>query len=190
VKKERYIVGVMGKTGTGKTYFVKSCLPVIKRYIILDPLCEYPGVIFYDYDELYSYIDGFREMDFNAVFRPQNDPDVEKFWEMASVINNYTVIVEETENWCGTHQINPYFKKIVSYGRKKCRSMIWISQCPFEIHRHLTRQSNLLISFLQTEPNDLKYLSNFTFDRDIGTLIKYDFAFWGDMGVLSKIHNT
>jgi len=46
---------------------------------------------------------------------------------------------------------------------------------------------DLLISFTQTEPVDLKYFSNFNFNCDLEALKEYEWAYNGDVQVITKI---
>jgi len=180
----------MGKTGSGKSELVKSALINIPRKIIIDPMGEYEGTLFDSWDVLLDFIDNYRTDDFTAVFRPLHKDDIDRFFELCNSVNDYTLIAEEVENWCGSHDIQCDLEEIISFGRHNNRSIIWISRTPYEINRDLTRQSHLLISILQTEPVDLKYLENYPFNKDITTLKEYDYAYavlQGDENLITNI---
>jgi energy-coupling factor transporter ATP-binding protein EcfA2 len=56
--KNRRIDLILGKTGSGKSSFVKKeLIPYRKRLVIIDALSEYEnGVIFYNIDNFIEYI--------------------------------------------------------------------------------------------------------------------------------------
>lgn len=171
----------MGKKGSGKSFLVKKCLKRIRRYIVLDPLAEYEGVVFHEWHEIALALHNLKTFDFRIVFRPLKKDEIEPFFILANSVNDYTLVCEEVENWCNARYIQQNLEELISFGRHFSRSLVWISRSPFEINRDLTRQSDVLISFIQSEPVDLKYLANYTFDRDIKTLPEYDFAWYGDI---------
>jgi len=185
--QNNYIIGVLGKKGSGKTEFVKSSLANIKRYIVIDPLEEYPGVIFYDSVELFAFIDEVRDVDFKIIYRPLEEEDEENFFRIVNEINDYTLIMEEVDLWCDSYNIHPELNELTRYGRHYKRNLIWISRNPFEINRFLTRQSDLLVSFRQTEPRDLEYFKHYTFNKNLMTMKEFEFAYWGDRDIITKI---
>jgi len=185
--QNNYIIGVLGKKGSGKTEFVISSLEHIKRYIVFDPLAEYPGVIFDNSNELFVFLDEVREVDFNIVYRPMEKEDEENFFRIINEIDDYTLIAEEVDFLCDSHNINPELDALTRYGRHFKRNLIWISRNPFEINRFLTRQSDLLVSFRQTEPRDLEYFKNYTFNKNLMTMKEFEFAYWGDQEIITKI---
>ena len=56
-----YIVGIMGKKGMGKSFMVKHFMHRIKRKIIIDPMHEYPGTIFYSWEDLIIFLNDIHE---------------------------------------------------------------------------------------------------------------------------------
>ena len=191
--KSRVNIGVMGRVGSGKSYLVKKMLARFPRRLIYDPFEEYEGVLFRRWAEAAVYLDNFTgdedgavedEYPFQVVYRPPSRHDAEQFFRMAASLKNYVLIAEEVEMWCKSSWINPHLERLISFGRHKCRSLVWITRSPFEINRDLTRQHNLLISFKQTEPRDIAYLDNYSFNKDITTLAEYEYAWYGDEEIL------
>ncbi|MBA7495311.1 hypothetical protein ES702_05893 [subsurface metagenome] len=176
-----YIIGFLGKKGSGKSHKVKQMMKKIPRYIVIDPMDEYSDcVVVNNYDELYDYLCGYHSSDFRIAFRPPDDFECEKFWELANEIHDYTLIVEEADIYAHSTDIHPELLNRLKHGRHKKNSTIWISRSPFEINRYLTRQTDLIVCYLQTEPRDLKYLEGYKFDKDITKLnySKYEYAVW------------
>ena len=127
-KLENYIIGIMGRKGSGKTFFAQKSLINIKRYIIVDTLVEYEkGIIFDDVENLKSYIDlhGMNET-MRLIYRPHSDEDMDRFFDCIQSINNYTLITEEVDYWCNSYNIHPILRDMIKYGRHKNKNIIWI----------------------------------------------------------------
>jgi len=186
---DNHIIGVMGKKGSGKTVFVKDALKSMKRYIVVDTLYEYNGVVFYNWNELVCFLDEVRDIDFKVIYRPLSDEDRESFFELINEINNYTLVIEEIDFYCNSHWLHPEIDHLTRYGRHYKRSLIWISRNPFEVNRFLTRESDVLITFRQTEPRDLDYFKKYDFNKEIQDLKEYEYAFWGDKQMITGILN-
>ena len=185
--QNNYIIGVLGKKGSGKTHLVTSCLAAIDRYIVVDTLHEYPGAVFENYASVVCFLDEMRDNHFAIVYRPLSDDDLEKFFTIINDINNYTLVVEEIDFYCDPQNIHPEIDNLTRYGRHYGRSLIWVSRNPYEVNRFLTRQSDLLITFVQSEPRDLDYFKRYSFDKDIQNLKQYEYSMWGDIQLFTTI---
>lgn len=180
VNKYDYMIGVMGKRGSGKTEFVKKSLPEIRRFIVCDVLHEYEdGLVFDSWAALQNHLDETNELDFRLIYQPPNDDDLEFFFEYTiNGVNDYTLIMEEIDYHCSANWIHPSLDEFARYGRHERRNMIWISRNPFEVNRFITRQTNVFITFLQTEPRDLEYFRKIgTFSKQIDTLGRFEWAY-------------
>jgi hypothetical protein len=183
---KNYNIGVMGKKGSGKSHLVKHyILPKVKRYLVLDSLREYKeGVICGSIDDLKNYIFQCENGRMKGIFRPENDTDVEEFLALTRHVNTCFFILEEVDLIADSNRINDDLLYNIKYGRHYERSILWISRCPYEINRFLTRQTDLMITFKQTEPRDLDYLAKYSFNKDIATLGQYEYAYTGDEKIL------
>lgn len=185
--QDNYIIGILGKKGSGKTEFAKSCMVNMKRVIVIDPLAEYPGLVCETWSEIVDFLDEYKDLDFQIVYRPQSKDDEEGFFRIINEINNYTLIAEEVDYWCDSHWLHPEIDNLTRYGRHFKRNFIWISRNPYEVNRFLTRQSDILVTFKQTEPRDLDYFKRYTFNKNIEILKEFEYAYWGDEEILTKI---
>ena len=187
MEKINYIIGIIGKKGSGKSQLAKSSLKNIDRYIVLDVLHEYnQGIIFLNFEEMIKYLKEHEfSKKFKIIYRPSDDYDSERFLEMTKYLKNFTLILEESDFHCNPHKINPNLEHNLKYGRHFRRNLIWITRRPAEINRMLSAQSDLIIVFNTTEPIDLKYLSFYQFNKNIPELKKYEYAFSGDEKLLS-----
>lgn len=184
--QDNYIVGVMGKKGSGKTELTMKALVNIRRYIVVDVMAEYEkGVVFYDFDKMLKFLNQWKRNDFHIIFRPTSDPDTDKLFDTVQKLNHFTLILEEVDRWCDPNRIDQRLLNLVKYGRHFKRNLIWISRNPFEVNRNLTRQYDMLISFVQTEPRDLEYLAKYPFDRDLTTLKEFEYSCAGDIDLVS-----
>jgi hypothetical protein len=195
-KLSNYIIGVLGKKGSGKSALVKRIIDRIDHVIIFDPMHEYGGVFYQSITELRNMseniiCESFIELvtaikcltvrpKYRIIFRAVNDDEAEGFMQIMNKVNNYTLVLEECDIYTDSHYIHSEISNLIKYGRHFNRSLIWVSRSPFEINRFLTRQTDILISFLQTEPRDIEYLSNFIFNKNIAALnyANYEYASW------------
>ena len=184
--QDNYIIGVMGKKGSGKTELTRKALVNIRRYIVVDVMAEYEkGVVFYDFDPMLAFLNQWKRNDFHIIFRPSSDPDVDNLFDTIQKLNNFTLILEEVDRWCDPNRIDQRLLNLVKYGRHFKRNLIWISRNPFEVNRNLTRQYDLLISFVQTEPRDLEYLAKYPFDKDLTKLKEFEYSCAGDIDLVT-----
>lgn len=151
---------VFGKSGSGKTTYVTNLISKLNRLIIIDYKDEYKGVI------CNSSIDAIKHIienpkQYRCVIRlTDNDPGM---FKRLNELNNYTLVIEELWNYCSPYYIDPDLFKIIAYGRHKKINFIGISQRPAHIHRLVTSQANVIVSFKQYEPRDITYLGYFGF---------------------------
>jgi len=183
------IIGVFGKKGSGKSYLVKKALKKMNRYIIVDPMHEYNGVICNSYHEVVDVLVEYLEYNFKIVYRPPNDEDIDNFFQILNTdeMVDYTFVMEEADLHCSAWYLHPEIKKLTRYGRHSGRNLIFVSRRPAAVSRDMTSQMDVMISFTQIEPIDLKYFSNFRFNRDVETLGEYEWSYNGDVQVITNI---
>ncbi len=181
-----YIVGIMGKKGQGKSYLVKQFMHRIRRKIIIDPMHEYSGTIFYSWEDIVIFLNDYYDMDFSIVYRPLDDEDRDKFMRIINTLNDYTLIAEEVDLLSNSYDVHPELKKLIKYGRHEKRNLIWISRGPYEVNRLMTRLIDTMITFQQNEKRDQDFFNNYQFNKDVTNLKKYEWAFWGDITILTN----
>ncbi len=154
---------VVGKTGSGKTIFVKN---------ILYPM--YPRKIFHDIkldnnDIPHSFCahtpsqlaEALAKGHSSILYQPKDiDPsDFNKVCEIAFNIGNIALFVDEAADVCGSSQIEHYHRLIMSRGRSRGVGIVNCSQRPRMIHNSLISEAEHFIIFrlfLSTDRDKLK----------------------------------
>jgi hypothetical protein len=158
--KHRTIKLVLGKTGSGKSSFVKKeLIRNIERLIIIDALSEYEnGIIFTNVDTLIEYIldNKINQHDnFKFICRFTDDKDIELLFLLVFELSNLTLLVEECEIYVSPNSKSSNFLKLVRYGRHKNISIIGVARRSTELSLTFRSQTDTIFSFKQTDKNDL-----------------------------------
>lgn len=92
------------------------------------------------------------------------------------------VVVEETSLYARPTYLPDEIAKLVRYGRHRQIDQIYIARRPSEVHRDLTAQADLVISFEQREPRDVKYLRDVAGEEaeQVQNLPRYKVLAFGD----------
>ena len=161
----RQVVLILGKSGTGKTVLAKRLTENCKRILILDPLFEFGGTIFFTADEVAAYLENNPE-EFRIVLRPQEEEDVEFFFRIARSVGNVTLLVDEAEIYISPGSMPDAFRWLVHFGRHVRVSIIAVARRAPELNVYLRAQQTSMISFAQTEPRDVDHLVEYGFPRE------------------------
>lgn len=183
ISKERKVLLVTGKTGSGKTRLAKMLRRQWRRSVTLDPMrYEYPGNVFFRLSDLYDY---FEEID-------ATDPDVDfcvtcrfdletaeietmDLFTLCENVENMLVLVEEATLYFEPFKKIKSFQRLVSQGRHSNISLLCISQRVPEVDTTFRAQANTLVTFLQTAPTDLDGLYKWGFNTEhVVELEKFD----------------
>lgn len=125
-------------------------------------MCEYND----GYEVVNNYKDFFVTLrqrwvkpNFKISYQPR-DGKIFKAVDLIQVLGNCSLIFEEIHLAKKSYQDALY--KVFTLGRHKNLSVVGTAQRPARVHRDLTAQSDLIVSLRQTEPNDLKYLREYS----------------------------
>lgn len=199
---ENLILTILGMKGSGKSTLAGEIIKEYPRVLILDAYgeyTEYPKVkvteggpntvtelLFVRYDKKFTVVAMIvsREEALNVLAVAFEIPDL-------------LIVLEEASLYTSPHELPNEIATILRYGRKRQISMIVIARRPSEISRELTAQSDLLVTFRQTEPRDIEYLrARMGEDADNApTLPDYKVLVAGDrskapLAVLSRLEKT
>jgi hypothetical protein len=171
---------ILGKTGTGKTVLAKSLIENSKRLLVLDPLGEYGGRIFFTFDALADFFSSEPE-EFQAILRPQEEEDADFFFKLARTIGNVTVLVDEAEIYINPQSMPDSFRWLIQFGRHRGISLVCVGRRAPELNIYLRAQQTSIISFAQSEPRDIDHLVAYGFDaEEISYLDGHDYEVLGN----------
>jgi hypothetical protein len=157
--RQNLVISVFGKKGEGKSFLVQEIIEDFRRVVILDTMGEY-GKEEQSLEEAISGLISLKDKRrFRYPVRLVDDEDALKVLRVVYEMEDVLIVVEETSFYTNPNYLPDELKRLVRYGRHKRISQIYVSRRPAEIHRDLTAQSDLIVSFRQHEPADIKYLS-------------------------------
>ena len=174
VTPEREISLVFGKTGMGKSNFLKGYLSSLNRVIILDPLDEYPGLEFERISDMIDYLQNENvKYDLKKSFcvKSCNILDLEALGEIVSdgdrkddpnAMREVTFIIEEAQRClpASRQELPDSLQRIIFLGRHFERSLVIAAQRPSIVHIAARSQWNRIVSFNLTEDADVSWIRN------------------------------
>lgn len=159
---QNLIVSVFGRKGCGKTTLVKEIVDDSPRVIVFDTLGEYArkkDKIFDTFESAAVELGRVQhERRFRVIIQLVEEEDALAAMRVAYGVPKSLIVVEETSFYCSPSYLPPELAKFVRYGRHREISQVYVSRRPAEIHRDLTAQSDIIVSFQQREPADVDYL--------------------------------
>lgn len=163
------IIVLLGRKGSGKTSLAKHMIRDKRRLLIYDPMGQFSdcGVVINDPVVLIEYLKRNIAGSFRVVYQPADDigtdiaVEFENTCEIVHCLEDLYFVVDEVDTYAQSNNCPPYFNNLVQRGRHKRISLVVTTRRHTETTRHLTAQADILISFSQHEPNDLKYLGTF-----------------------------
>lgn len=166
-EKKRKIILIFGRTGSGKSSYVKGLIKKISRLIVIDALHEYnDGIIFYTLQDFLDYLDRNLKADgFRYIIRFSNDEELELLFDLIFYIGNLTLVVEEAEIYISAYVKQSNFLRLIRYGRHKAISIIAVARRVTELSNDVRSQANQIISFKQILKKDIDYLKNLGFSK-------------------------
>lgn len=160
------VISVMGGKGSGKSTLVKEIVDEAPRVIVFDTMGEYNSrrdKPIESHEGALSELGRIQhESRFRVVLRLVDDEQALSAMRVAYDVGKpgkpTLIVVEETSFYCSPNHLPPELARFVRYGRHQSLDQIYVSRRPAEIHRDLTAQSDIIVSFRQHEPNDIAYL--------------------------------
>ena len=156
----KYIqLGILGKTGFGKSYLTNKLIKKIKRKIIVDPHAQFEGKYFdcYSLEQFIEQVENKEKFSVNCIF--EDISDYERLFFLLWHLSDYLLIIDEVTIFATNYNIDTNLLKILTRGRLKNISVLWNTQRPGLINRTLTSQAYVLISFRLNDIRDLAYLN-------------------------------
>lgn len=198
--KTRKIISVIGKTGYGKSYFVKSFAMNINRIVIFDTQNEY-GVedpndesFQHDFNKYYlknftmvysleDFIEVLKESDYDKdlkiILKYDNIESYEDSLEACYLIGSMTVLLEEMHNYASSRDIHPILNQMIRVGRHRDISLIGVSQRFADLNLIYRNNLDAVVAFNLSAPNDIEYLEKIGYiekqANDLPHLKKYEY---------------
>lgn len=196
---------VIGKSGYGKSYFVKKILiPLLlkiwkKPIIILDIKQEYAGKRAVDHSSSWNEYSGWNEfvesvtaakkipVDVHVI---KTDAKTENYTDCLNGLMNAaipaTVIFEEAYNLKNSDFRKNVFSSVMDVarrGRSFGIDLIVVSQRPNDMHPDIRSQMDGIISFFQDHPDDVKHIESKDYEagQKVNSLKKREYVLAGDL---------
>jgi hypothetical protein len=162
---QNLIVTVLGRKGCGKSTLVREITREWKRVVILDYLGEYGSGIGATVHEglrasVAALVHWSPRPRFCCSLRVDDLDDALDVLEVAGAMRDYLLVVEEASWICSASHIPSQVARLVRYGRHHGISQLYVAQRPTMVHRDVTSQSDVIVSFQQHEQRDVAYLSS------------------------------
>lgn len=156
---------VLGMKGSGKSSYLKAETRKIERLLIWDYLREYEdGRVVYSLEELIPLLAKSYGSKFRLIFRPSGGDIAEvfdRFSRAAYCMKEMTLVLEEVDKISDPSFMSEGFQELINYGRHKKIDIIAASRRAHCVPRDLTANADVIVSFFQQEPRDVKYISDF-----------------------------
>lgn len=155
----RDFILVCGNQGFGKSVWTKIYGARKSRLLIFDPKAEYLGVDYQTPPD--EWIDGVIERRVSAFrFGTYYPEEIEMLWHAAYAAGNCTLINEEcTLLFNRGEDIPRWARPMVFMGREPQLNLVLVTQRANSIPIAIRSQASRIVSFLQTEPEDVRALA-------------------------------
>lgn len=151
---QRDFIIVVGNQNCGKSVWAKIYARTLKRLLVFDPMqsysrVEFSGIENWVEDVAHNRLNGFR---YGSSF----PDDLETMGNAAFAASDCMLIVEE----CALifrrgEELHEWAKPLVFMGRHQRVSLMFVAQRASKIPIDVRSQASRIISFRQTEPNDV-----------------------------------
>lgn len=157
------IVSIFGRKGSGKSRLALEVMREHRRVVVLDYLGEYGTAQgFTVHEGLAASVKALARWAGKSRFALSLRVDevfearalLEVCWEM----RGYLLVLEEASWLCSPSQLPRELSKFVRMGRHREISQLYVAQRPAMVHRDVTSQSDVIVSFQQHEARDIKFL--------------------------------
>lgn len=194
---ESKVTLILGKRGSGKSFLLKKIIARERRFLIYDTLGEYSdGIIFTDVNELHGFWKNHLFDSFRLIYQPlKPQEEFDKICELSYLCGSMVFAAEEIDTFCKPNDISTDFANIIQRGRHKNIDFYGVSQRPYGINRIVSSQAKRIITFQQSEPRDLDYLSMYIgkeLSEQVRDLPQYQFLDWNSSGdiAIKKYNNS
>jgi len=156
LRMEREVTIVLGKSGQGKTTWVQQQIEQLDRVLVWDPKKQYRNIEFRpDLPDLINREKRPETFRYGTVF-PEHAEDI---GDAGMLAGNCTIVLEECTVCLDKKNILPdWIRDPLFLGRERGVSIIAVSQRPASIPIFLRSQASRIVTFNQTEDDDVLWL--------------------------------
>lgn len=161
--KQREVIGVLGKTGQGKSVWSRSYLVNKKRVFIFDPVMDTPAEYLTNATEIADAVDTIHNKEREQFcFACANLDHLELLGSGAFLCGNNILFIEESAYCFQPRQRSPqWLRDIIFLGRHRSVSLMITAQRAVSIPIDLRSQFSRLISFSQHESSDVDWMRDY-----------------------------
>lgn len=158
LRKERKIIIITGKSGTGKTKLSREILKLFPKKIILDILEEYEAEKIYQGLGEFLQNESVLNTSLNVCIRNFSDSDVDYICKWCLIAGDVCLAFEEFENYVSRYDSFKYLDEIIRRGRHNDVTLLAVSQRVPDFPPLFRSQITSFFTFYQDEPIDIKHL--------------------------------
>jgi hypothetical protein len=161
---QRQVDLIFGPTGSGKTWAARELLQKTPRGLVVDAdFREFPVVYFQDLASLDAHLESIgaysnRWVPFRLGYTPRDADEFDIMCEMAFHLPSSRTFFEEADRWPDPSRI-PWLNELIVRGRHVEAHLCFLALHPFLISKDIRRQGTSVITYRQTEPDDVKWLA-------------------------------
>lgn len=165
------ITVILGRKGSGKTYYARVMMANKSRMIAFDPKWQLSdlGVVIHNALDLIRYIKANHARTFRVVYQPDVDIHEEGalFKEFQSVVacayytKNLYLFLDEIYLYTSRSKRGNVLENIINSGRHDQISIVATTIRHTDTSRNLTAQADSIIAFQIQEPSDIEYLRTY-----------------------------
>lgn len=185
---QNLITFIAGRKGSGKTTLALRIAQDAERVVALDTTGQYGPAhgfdVFVGRETIVKALLDTRDADaFRVSLRGSVDELLDAM-RLCYELPNMLVIIEEASFYCSPYQLPDELAQLIRYGRHRQLDQLYIARRPSEIHRDVTAQADVGVSFAQHEPSDVRYLRAVAGPgaERVQALPPYRAMLWGDIG--------
>ncbi|MDD2773221.1 MAG: hypothetical protein PHP45_05945 [Elusimicrobiales bacterium] len=164
LKLNREVTLVFGKTGSGKTLFSRGFVRGKRRVIVVERWTDKNEYDARRLPELLDIVRFFKTKPaaFRVSYSPRNSDELETLLNIAWVICDVTVVVEEADTYFEKGgRPGRMFQEVVARGRHKEISLVLVSQNPSRMPKDARREADRLVTCLLVDRADREWCCDF-----------------------------
>ena len=197
--KDNTVFCIFGMKGSGKSFLTKQIINEYPRAIIIDNQQEYDNAkVINGYREsIKALVEASKSRRFKLSLRATSLEEDLELINLASTIPNQLMVLEEASKYVSHAGMPREIQHLIRFGRHDCISQIYLARRASELHRDITANADIIISFHQHEPRDIAYLRDFMGKKAerARTLQRYEFIAYGKRSkapliVLERLERT